>query len=460
MQNKIDTLNRTLFVEQAFNLTETISANNGNTAFAINGEWGCGKSFVLDMIEEKLRNTQREDSDENKYFVIKYNCWQYDFYEEPLIAFVSAIINLIKESNGLFAEEKTQNKILNGLKKVGAGLLNIGNVIIKNTVGVDIKSIIDPLTTVTKDARASIEENNDTMSYDNFYTFRNKLNELRDILSEISRTQTIVIIVDELDRCSPEYAIKVLERLHHVTDGLNNTVTIIATDKSKLQNTVSKIYGFESKDANNYLKKFINFEIFLDNGINDNNILNKYIDYINQFKHSVLDCDLTDFISTLFYGISAREQEQLFEKASLIHRLICNRPMDYTVFCVELTLVVLNNYYKIPNILNGIRTRYLTNPFGIDFSKSSLGEFQNRISTAVYGQQSNIRRNDFSEYLFYVTAQTSIYGMILWYLNAILPDAQDYSNIILIHPNTAFHVFGPHNLPYIRNFAEALKLIQ
>lgn len=126
MQNKIDILNREPFVEQVFNLTETISANNGNTAFAINGEWGCGKSFVLDMIEEKLRNTQREDSDENKYFVIKYNCWQYDFYEEPLIAFVSAIINLIKESNGLFAEEKTQNKILNGLKKVGAGLLILG----------------------------------------------------------------------------------------------------------------------------------------------------------------------------------------------------------------------------------------------------------------------------------------------------------------------------------------------
>lgn len=458
MQNKIDTLNREPFVEQVFNLIETISANKGNTAFAIDGEWGCGKSFALDMIEEKLFNTQKEDSDENKYFVIKYNCWQYDFYEEPLIAFVSAIINLIKESNGLFAEKKTQNKILNGLKKIGVGLLNIGNVLLKNKVGVDIKSMIDPLTTATKDAKASTAENNDTISYDNFYTFRNKLNELRDILSEISKTQTIIIVVDELDRCLPDYAIKVLERLHHITEMLPNTITVIATNKSKLANTVKSIYGFADKDINLYLKKFINFEIPLNNGTNDENVIQKYADYINQFKNTPISCNLTDFISTLFLDIPSREQEQLFEQAKLVHNLINNPSMDYTVLSAELMLVVLDRYYKIPNILQGVRTRFLDHPFDTAISYSNLNGFIDKMGKTINTVRYN--RYEFSSVSqkYFVTPQTDIYGIMLWYLNALSINTS-FPNILHIQ-NETMNKHYQNNLSYLRNFIEILKVIK
>lgn len=51
---------------------------------------------------------------------------------------------------------------------------------------------------------------------------------------KLSQDYTLIFIVDELDRCIPEYAIKVLERLHHIADGVQNMVTIIATDKTRL----------------------------------------------------------------------------------------------------------------------------------------------------------------------------------------------------------------------------------
>ena len=38
----------------------------------------------------------------------------------------------------------------------------------------------------------------------------------------LTESNTVVIIVDELDRCIPEYAIKVLERLHHLTEEKEN----------------------------------------------------------------------------------------------------------------------------------------------------------------------------------------------------------------------------------------------
>lgn len=57
---KLDILGRDDFVMNLFNLIENISDNKANCCFAINGNWGCGKSFVLDMLEEKLTPVQSD----------------------------------------------------------------------------------------------------------------------------------------------------------------------------------------------------------------------------------------------------------------------------------------------------------------------------------------------------------------------------------------------------------------
>ena len=68
---KLDILNRKKFVDTLVTLTENISSNKRSTSFAINGVWGCGKSFVLDMYEEQLNEIQSEETATDKYFVIR-----------------------------------------------------------------------------------------------------------------------------------------------------------------------------------------------------------------------------------------------------------------------------------------------------------------------------------------------------------------------------------------------------
>ena len=75
---------------------------------------------------------------------------------------------------------------------------------------------------------------------------------------QIWQMNKLILIADELVRCLPKYAIKILERIHHITENLPNTITIITTDKSKLENTVDKIYVFKEDAVNIYIKKFIN----------------------------------------------------------------------------------------------------------------------------------------------------------------------------------------------------------
>ena len=96
---RVDLLNRQEFIEQLVNLTEALSANNENACYAINGEWGVGKTYVLDAFEKQIRSYGKEGTTLSKYLVFHYNCWQYDYYEEPAIAIVAAIKNEIKKYN-------------------------------------------------------------------------------------------------------------------------------------------------------------------------------------------------------------------------------------------------------------------------------------------------------------------------------------------------------------------------
>ena len=94
---RADLLGRTQFVE----LLEMIVSNKvdqrAGCSLAIDGKWGCGKSFILKMLEKKLKGCG--------YFVVHYNCWQNDYYEEPLEAILSVLVDAL---NGLKSSETIQ----------------------------------------------------------------------------------------------------------------------------------------------------------------------------------------------------------------------------------------------------------------------------------------------------------------------------------------------------------------
>ena len=94
--DKLDILQRDEFVKQLERMIENISENKASTCFAINGKWGSGKTFVLDMLQEQLEEKQSEKTAADKYFIIRYNSWKYDYYEEPVIALVVSIVRVIE----------------------------------------------------------------------------------------------------------------------------------------------------------------------------------------------------------------------------------------------------------------------------------------------------------------------------------------------------------------------------
>ena len=118
-------------------------------------------------------------------------------------------------------------------------------------------------------------------------------------------------MVDELDRCLPTYTIKVLERLHHIFDGIDNVVIIIAMDKMQIKKALEKIYG-DDLDIDRYLRKFISFDLYLDTG-KATNFIKKYEKYISLFdiKENEYE-ELEKFLTDITYDIDIRTQEKNF----------------------------------------------------------------------------------------------------------------------------------------------------
>lgn len=84
------------------------------------------------------------------------------------------------------------------------------------------------------------------------------INETSTAESDIKQDKKpLVFIIDELDRCRPDFALSLLERIKHFFS-VPNVHFILGIHSGQLENSVRSFYG-NGIDAHNYLQKFIHF---------------------------------------------------------------------------------------------------------------------------------------------------------------------------------------------------------
>ena len=145
---------------------------------------------------------------------------------------------------------------------------------------------------------------------------------MSDTIKSLAQEQTVILVVDELDRCLPEYTIKVLERLHHIFDSIPNVQVVLAVDRRQLENTIRGIYG-EEVSVRRYLAKFIDFELKLSVGEVSDEVKKVYEQYFDSFTYDKSrDLDVDDVCTTILKGIDIRTCKAIVEKSYLAHRLL------------------------------------------------------------------------------------------------------------------------------------------
>lgn len=339
-----DYLSRQPYLDLLKSIIANQKDNLNGYSFAIDGEWGSGKTWILQELEKQLL----EEKD-NKFLIFHYNAWENDFYDEPLVAILSVIISEIEK---IYKKEQVIDGINAKLAASALFLLknlaiSFVNTKVKDKIGIDFKDIVDDLKNI-KQAKANLK--NVEKQVDTFLPLKNGIETIKNQLTEFSKYATIIFVVDELDRCLPEYAIKVLERLHHVCNKMP-VIQILAIDKKNLADSIAKVFGKDYSQTNSpvlrtnlfcesYLQKFVDMIIPLPNGKIDsrieilNGLEKQYHPYImpDNIGRDFLKVDnefLAEFVSSLMNGIEKRLQEKIFKQVELCHKLTIQSGIQY-----------------------------------------------------------------------------------------------------------------------------------
>lgn len=219
---------------------------------AINSEWGSGKTtFVNEFIDNY------KDSD--NYIIIKYDAWSNDFWDN---AFEPLIYNLLNDEyfKMIQLENNIKDKLISSIKSLtlGIGKFYLGKIVGKENVN-EISQFVQNVSLTVKDLLVSELE----PVFDRYSEFKKNLEVFKQIMGDLQKQldKKIVIIIDELDRCKPDFAIKTLEFVKHIFD-IENYVYIFSIDKEQLSESIKVVYG-NGINAEGYLNRFFDYTSLL-----------------------------------------------------------------------------------------------------------------------------------------------------------------------------------------------------
>lgn len=235
-------------------------SDSKSLTIAIDSGWGTGKTTFIDMWMDKLSKL-KDDNEKNKYVIVKYNAWKNDFVEEPL---ESIVYNLVKNDSFFDSiEEKDMDNAKKGIIRTVGSLAKATTVLIaKNKVGEDFGEFVDSALNNFKNIKEVVEnyknsKNDITDFYENYEKYLTLIETLRNDIKKLLNGRQLIFIVDELDRCKPLFAIKLLENIKHIFD-INEACFVFALDMEQLSHSIKCIYG-QGMDANGYLSRFFDY---------------------------------------------------------------------------------------------------------------------------------------------------------------------------------------------------------
>lgn len=245
---KNDKLNREKYAKV---LTSIVNAYQDGAVMALNGSWGTGKTTFVKMWKQHLKS--------KNFPIIYYNAWEDDISEEPLFSLLRGLKNANDE------EEKKAEKD----KKLHS-VFTVGSKIITGIVSGAIKGVVEKHGKVVAEAvkggvEAFEKEITDSLEKEDETTI--VLEQFKEELSEYvafvcDDGKPLVYFIDELDRCSPSFAVKVLERIKHLFD-VPNVVFVLSIDKQQLAYSINGYYGSDNINSMEYLRRFIDIDYYL-----------------------------------------------------------------------------------------------------------------------------------------------------------------------------------------------------
>lgn len=294
-ENLLQTMNEDLLDrnKDLKNFCRLLQHQQGMSSIAIDGRWGSGKTFFVKQCALLLSSTNSlsylnqemkekvydsindkdfiENLADNKFLAVYYDAWKNDTEEDPVLSLIYEIIQQLDLKGGLID--------LDNLSSVLASALSV-------VTGRDVTDFFNKVKDLKLLNNIKEEKKMDAILQKFFVKALNQ------------KCERLVIFVDELDRCRPSFAIKVLERIEHYF--VNDRITFVfSMNIEQLQHTIKAFYGNDF-DACRYLDRFFDIRLSLPTTIS-----NRFFNSLNLNDYSTIDNVIMRIQDT--YNLSLRE---------------------------------------------------------------------------------------------------------------------------------------------------------
>ena len=235
-----------------------IQSRQQPVSIGISGKWGVGKSSLMKLVEVSLKD-QSERNGEN-YIFLPFNAWLYQGYDDTRYALMEEMANLILKKHadsGNNIKDKA-NKILQNINWVRA--IKTSAVLIASIQsGVPLLGLLGNSNSKPTSSDSSLNNLGLTENFSASHRIQELRSSFESLLEDLN--VTLVVFIDDLDRCLPETAISTLEAIR-VFLFIKNTAFVIAADNEVTKLALEKHLEISNQTlVTNYFDKLIQVPI-------------------------------------------------------------------------------------------------------------------------------------------------------------------------------------------------------
>lgn len=248
-------------------------------SIGVSGGWGTGKSSLVKMIATRLKAPSgvvpnKSNKPANDFVVLTFNPWLYQDFESARSALLQIvgdeIVKLAKE-NEKIADKVTELwrriNLLRIAQLSGEAALTLTTGIPIGALGKTFNSIANFFTSEEKSGEIAVDSEgiaaakNGLLKPKELFSMPANIQAFRDTLESLLAELeiTLVIFVDDLDRCLPQTAISTLESIRLLLF-IRRSAFVVAADNDFIKAAVKVHFdgaGISSDVATNYFDKLI-----------------------------------------------------------------------------------------------------------------------------------------------------------------------------------------------------------